>query len=84
MDRSRDQFTWVCVARSEVWILAVRHHGGGLLGRGTPPSPPWTLCGGRDTPAEAVHAGGQQPGPDEDRVGNSGGVLDPAETEADD
>lgn len=29
-----------------------------------PPSSPWTLCGGRETPAEAVQAGGQQPGPD--------------------
>lgn len=34
--------------------------------------------------AEAVQSGGQQPGPDEDRVGDPGGVLDPAETEADD
>lgn len=49
-----------------------------------PLSPPWTLCGGRHTPAEAVQSGGQQPGPDEDRVGDPGGVLDPAETEADD
>lgn len=49
-----------------------------------PPSSPWTLCGGRETPAEAVQAGGQQPGPDEDRVGDPGGIRDAAETEVDD
>lgn len=55
MDRSRDQFTWgLCgqISSADV-ILAVRRHGGSLLGRGTP-FPHLGLCVEADTPLQRL------------------------------